>query len=222
LFLRSVTLQPTTVGCPVWDTWENYTTETKANLQNFAMAQMDSLQQWFFWTWKVGPSSVDNSVRAPLWSYQLGLDNGWIPANPRDALGYCASLGIAQDAPFNGTYLPWQTGGPGAGTIDPADLATFGQWPPPSVGIVGDDALLPTYTATGPVPTLPTYSYPAPTPAATINEGDGWFNDSDTAQGIITVAGCPYPNPWNATSAPVPTAVCTGTPAKLRERNELD
>jgi hypothetical protein len=45
--LRSVADQHTTVGCPVWDIWENYTTETKANLQNFAMAQMDSLQVIF-------------------------------------------------------------------------------------------------------------------------------------------------------------------------------
>jgi len=29
---------------------------------------------------------VDNSPRSPLWSYKLGLDNGWIPQNPRDAL----------------------------------------------------------------------------------------------------------------------------------------
>jgi hypothetical protein len=42
-------------------------------------------KHWFFWTWKIGPSSIDNSPRSPLWSYKLGLDNDWIPQNPRDA-----------------------------------------------------------------------------------------------------------------------------------------
>jgi len=43
-------------------------------------------QQWFFWTWKIGPSAVDNSPRSPLWSYKLGIDNGWIPLDPREAV----------------------------------------------------------------------------------------------------------------------------------------
>jgi hypothetical protein len=44
-----------------------------------------SFQHWFFWTWKVGPNAT-GKIRAPFWSYKLGLDNGWIPKNPRDAL----------------------------------------------------------------------------------------------------------------------------------------
>lgn len=68
------------------------------------------------------------------------------------------------------------------------------------------------------MPTLPTQSFPAPTAGAkTVDGGDGWFNDGDTSMGIVTVAGCSYPNAWDATAVPVPTALCTGTPAKKRE-----
>lgn len=126
--------------------------------------------------------------------------------------GHCASLGIVQDWPFDGTYQAYQIGGAGAdGTIDAADLAQYGQWPPTSIGLIPNAALLPTYTATGPVPTLPTQTYPA-TPAATmVDGGNGWFNAADTARGMATVAGCPYPNAWDATAAAIPTSVCTGT-----------
>jgi hypothetical protein len=95
----------TTVGCSQWDEWENYTPKMKEDLMSFAMSSMDSLhvclwlcsvcvkflrltltsQHWFFWTWKIGPSAIANSPRAPLWSYKLGLENGWIPHNPREA-----------------------------------------------------------------------------------------------------------------------------------------
>lgn len=192
--------------CDVWNHWENYTTTMKSNVLSFAMSNMDALQQWFFWTWKIGPTPADNSPRSPLWSYQLGLNNGWIPQNPRDAYGHCASLGISLDIPFDGTFLPYQTGG-GSGVIDSADLATFGAWPPTSIGLVPDATLLPTYTATGSVPTLPMPSFPTPTPTDT---GDGWYQTADTASGIVTVAGCSYPNAWDATAVPVPTTLCPG------------
>lgn len=188
----------------------------KQNLMDFAMSNMDTLQHWFFWTWKIGPSAVDNSPRSPLWSYKLGLDNGWIPKNPRDAFGHCAAAGIAPGEPFDGNYLPYQTGG-GSGVINAADVAQFGTWPPTSIGLVANAALLPTYTATGAIPTLPTQSFPAPTPSAKIDYGDGWFDDADTAGGVTTVAGCPYPNAWDATAAPVPAAACTGTPRRKRD-----
>jgi hypothetical protein len=212
LMLHTTADLHTTKNCTPWDLWEDYTPTQKANLMSFAMSSMDSLQHWFFWTWKIGPSAIDNSPRSPLWSYKLGLDNGWIPQNPRDAFGTCASLGVVQDSPFNGTYQAYQTGGPGAnGIIDAADLTNFGQWPPPSIGLVANAALLPTYTATGPVPTLSTEAFPTPTPAtATYNGGDGWFDAADKAEGMITVAGCSYPNAWDATAVPIPP-LCTGT-----------
>ena len=92
----------TTMNCSLWDEWEQYTPAMKADLMNFAMSSMDALhvciwlciifrqlnkfcQHWFFWTWKIGSSTTTNSPRAPLWSYKLGLENGWIPTNPREA-----------------------------------------------------------------------------------------------------------------------------------------
>jgi glucan 1,3-beta-glucosidase len=124
--------------------------------------------------------------------------------------GHCASLGVVQDTPFDGTFKPWQTGQASTYAVDPSDQALYGQWPPTSIGLVANVALLPTYTATGAVPTLSTQSFPYPT--ATVDGGDGWFDSSDTAPGITTVAGCSYPNAWDATAVPMPTALCTGTP----------
>src|ERR1700722_13871325 len=134
--------------------------------------------------------------------------------------GHCASLGIAQDSPFDGTYLPYQTGD-GSGTIDAADVANYGLWPPTSIGLVADATLLPTYTPTGPVPTLPTETFPTPTPSVSIDGGDGWYNSAGTSSGMITVAGCPYPNAWDATAVPVPVAVCTGPAAALLARETV-
>lgn len=136
--------------------------------------------------------------------------------------GQCASLGVAQSSPFDGIYQAYQTGGPGAdGNINAADIANFGQWPPTSIGLVANAAMLPTYTATGPVPMLPTEAFAAPTPPATpVNGGDGWFDKDDTIPGVITVAGCSYPNAWDATAVPVPAALCTGS-AGSRKREPV-
>jgi hypothetical protein len=209
LLLRSAANEHSTKNCQLWDHWENYTAEQKADLLSFAKSNMDALQHWFFWTWKVGPSAIDNMPRSPLWSYKLGLDNGWIPQNPRDARGHCASLGVAMNDPFDGTFQAYQTGAAGAGTVNAADVARYGAWPPTSIGLVPNAAVLPTYTATGSVPTLPPQTYAA-TASVTADVGDGWFNARDTARGVTTVAGCAYPNAWDATGVAVPLAACTG------------
>lgn len=70
--------------------------------------------------------------------------------------------------------------------------------------------MLPTYTATGPVPTLPTQTYSASTAGPTVDGGNGWADKVDTALGMVPVAGCVYPNAWDATAVAVPTALCTG------------
>ena len=53
---------------------------------------MDTLQNWFFWTWKIGNSTELGYAPAPMWHYKLGLQNGWIPADPRVAGGYCGRV----------------------------------------------------------------------------------------------------------------------------------
>ncbi|KAL0567110.1 hypothetical protein V5O48_014886, partial [Marasmius crinis-equi] len=78
----------TAVGsCDKWTDWEKYSDATKAEIKKFAMANMDGLQNWFFWTWKIGASRKSGKVESPAWSYSLGLQNGWIPKDPREANG---------------------------------------------------------------------------------------------------------------------------------------
>lgn len=142
-------------------------------------------------------------MEAPLWSYQLGLQNGWIPTDPRESVGKCLALG-GEQAPFPGTYSAWQTGGPGAGTIAPSITSSF-PWPPLTIsdveGIIY--AALPTYTPTGTISTLPP---PVLTPS--VSQEDGWYDAQDTAGAMVTVSGCSYPNAWDSVGNIAPTAPC--------------
>lgn len=45
---------------------------------------------------------------APLWSYELGWRNGWIPHNPREAIGICESILHSSAAPTGD--VPYATG----------------------------------------------------------------------------------------------------------------
>lgn len=135
-----------------------------------------------------------------------------MPTDPRDSVGKCAQAGVTATQ-FDGTYLSWQTGGVGAGTISDNATSYFGQWPPASLSgipVATDVPLLPTYTATGPVITLPPPTFTA---SATIDPGDGWFDPADNGGGITTIAGCSYPDAWNATGLPIPPACAAATPA---------
>ena len=158
---------------------------------------------------QIGNDSVTGTVQAPLWSYQLGLEGGWIPPDPRKALGTCAALGV-DTPPFDGAFAPWQTGGPGAGTIAASSTLQFGAFPPTSLAGVpaGQVTLVPSYTAArGPV-TLPP---PAFTQSVTASTGDGWFDTADTAPYVTPVAGCAYPDAWGAQDSAVPASACGAT-----------
>jgi hypothetical protein len=49
--------------------------------------------------------------------------------------------------------------------------------------------------------------------------GDGWANANDNVGAWVRVAGCTYPNEYNATgSAVLPTALCTGTGTNATRR----
>jgi glucan 1,3-beta-glucosidase len=193
----------------------------------FTLASMDALQDWFFWTWKVrlplrllctlvgltfptqiGNSSTSGTVEAPLWSYQLGLQVGFVPTDPRQSVGTCAALGDSGDS-FDGDYVSWQTGGPGAGTIAATAVAEYGQWPPTSIAGAGAEAtLLPTYTPTGIVETLAPPSLTVTPSGVTV--GNGWYDPSDTAGAPTPIAGCSYPNAWDAITIAVPVTQCSG------------
>jgi aryl-phospho-beta-D-glucosidase BglC (GH1 family) len=68
---------PARVGsCDQWNNWPEWTQDIKDGLLQFALSSMDALQNYFFWTWKIGNSTVSGKVEAPFWSYQLGLQQG--------------------------------------------------------------------------------------------------------------------------------------------------
>lgn len=70
----------------------NWDDATKAGVLSYAQANMDALQNWFFWTWKIGNSTELGYAPSPFWHYKLGLENGWMPKDPRVAGGYCGSV----------------------------------------------------------------------------------------------------------------------------------
>nr|ADX07305.1 putative cellulase/exo-1,3-beta-glucanase [Flammulina velutipes] len=182
LFLKGVGAESTNTQCSIYNDWRNYNDTMREGILNFVTAEMDALVHWFFWTWKIGPSGVSGKIETPLWSYQLGLRNGWIPKDPRTVKGKCQRLGTPV-SPFNGTYAPWQTGNVTSDSI-PASSREQYPWPPATIS--GADvpvSLMPTYTATGAVATLT-----AGAVAETLGV-DGWFDDGDTAGGVVPVKG---------------------------------
>ncbi|KAJ3982630.1 exo-beta-1,3-glucanase [Lentinula detonsa] len=193
--------------CPIWDDWASYNVSTVASLKEITLATMDALQNFFFWTWKIGNSTVLGTSSNPLWHYRLGLQQGWVPSDPRDAIGHCASI-LNSAQIFDGNYPVTATGGAGAGIIDPAQTSSHA-FPPPSMSpsFTGTQmTLLPTYTATGIVKTL---SAPTFTAAPSAAVGTGWNNTADNSSAYVPVAGCFYPDSWDAVNASLPTATCT-------------
>ena len=57
LFLNGVGGTHTYGGdCSFWEDSRQWNQTVKDGLRDFALASFDSLQNWFFWTWKVRPS----------------------------------------------------------------------------------------------------------------------------------------------------------------------
>ncbi|KAF7798807.1 hypothetical protein EIP86_010032 [Pleurotus ostreatoroseus] len=211
---QGVSTPPSTAAdCDLYNNWDTWNATMKDGFMNLALATMDALGDWFFWTWKIGNDTTTGKVQAPMWSYQLGLENGWIPTDPRKASGMCAKLGVVGEQ-FDGQFQSWQTGGAGAGTIAATASAQFGTFPPTSIAGVpaGSVSLLPTYTATRGAVTLPPPSF---TGSVTASVGDGWADSADTAAMVTPVSGCTYPDAWSAANSPIPTALCpaVGVPA---------
>lgn len=197
----------------------------KEGLKLVALGHMDALQNFFFWSWKIGNSSVTNAPVNPMWSYQLGLQEGYMPADPRSAIGYCqanqnANGGSYTSVPWAGTFSAWQTGGVGAGTLAPSATSAYTVWPPVSYSNYPDANLLPTYAPTGKVITLKGSASPGsayPTGSPTKDPGDGWFQPTDTAGWYTKDPACTYVDPWEGNTSPVvlPTAdLCGGAGAK--------
>jgi len=192
-------------SCAPWMDSTNWSADVKANLKTFALASMDAMQNYFFWTWKIGASSNSGKVNSPLWSYSLGLEGGWIPTDPRDSTGACGNSN-----PRSGPLKPSQTSYVSQ-TIAPSLRASH-PFPPVSLADQANAAALPTYTPTGTPHTLaaPTFT------AATVSAGSGWIGGSGGWDGdYVPIEGCTYPDPWDATGASVP-ARCTGRRKMVR------
>ncbi|TFK19431.1 glycoside hydrolase [Coprinopsis marcescibilis] len=192
LFLDGVGFTPTYGdNCEDWQNSANWDDATKAGILKFASASMDALDSWFFWTWKIG-NSTRGIVESPLWSYQLGLEGGWIPRDPRTAYGTCNALGSPLTQ-VPAQYPTWMTGGDGAGP--PQDANEY-PWPPAIINEGGPAADIPQYTATGTAVTLtpPTFTG---TDGHTISSGNGWFNSHDVTPAPTPIQGCTYPDAWN-------------------------
>ncbi|CAL1705012.1 unnamed protein product [Somion occarium] len=197
---------PRVGSCQQWTDYQTWDDDMKQDIMNFALASMDALQHYFFWTWKIGNSSVTGKVEAPAWSYQLGLQEGWMPKDPRQAIGKCGGKNPV------GALKPWQTGGAGAGQLD-ADFTSSYAWPPTSISQGGAATLLPSYTPTGTVRTLaaPTFTKSA---GGGVDAGQGWVNTADTAKGMVPIATCSYLDPWVGPSAAPPAPLCSGGTAR--------
>jgi glucan 1,3-beta-glucosidase len=190
-------------NCAQWDNWQNWDQATKDELKAFVLTSMESLQNWFFWTWKIGNSLQSGTVSAPFWSYQLGLEHGWIPTDPREATGKCRSIGAVMDTPFNGVFLPWQTGGDSA--AQPTVTAAYDVWPPATLGNISPASWLPTYTPTAPIATLS-----GPVVTNGVDGGNGWYDKSDTTGMMTKIAGCDYPDAYAAATLAAPTGPVCG------------
>ncbi|KAJ7624672.1 glycoside hydrolase superfamily [Roridomyces roridus] len=212
LFLNGISATARYGGdCSVWQDSTNWNVTVKAGLMQFALASMDAMQDWFFWTWKIG-NATSGIVEAPLWSYQLGLEGGWMPTDPRTAAGTCAQLGV-DSAPFDGVFSAWQTGGDYFTRVN-LELWAISACHDIECGCCGTCVLADVYRY-GWVGDVDVYDSAGecvtPTPTPTVSVGNGWVDPSDTASFVTAVAGCTYPDAWSALSMPPPTAACTGS-----------
>lgn len=133
-----------------------------------------------------------------------------MPTDPRDAIGVCGG-----GSPFVGPLQPYQTGGAGANEI-PAAVSSSLAWPPTIISAAGAATLLPSYTQTGPIPTLsvPTYTTTSGDSTGTADAGSGWANTADSAGIYTEIAGCSYLDPWVGPDAAVPPACVVAAAAK--------
>jgi glucan 1,3-beta-glucosidase len=165
-------------SCDQWTDATDWDADRKEGFKNFIMAGMDATTNYFFWTcvapcllcravvsrstpaddpplrpasWKIGASTQFSHPVNPMWNYQQGLKDGYAPTDPREADGYCASIGI-RNSNWDGTLDSWMTGGAGAGV----GVVTTAPWPPASMSSVNAAQMtqIPQLTQTGTPVTL--------------------------------------------------------------------
>lgn len=183
--------------CDEWTNYESWTPDRVAGFRKLWNAQADSYGDWFYWTWKIGPSSITNKIESPFWSYSLGLEHGWIPQDPRESTGACGASTVPRVA---AAQMPWQTG------TEPTAASTNGLvWPPPALIDQPDTSILPVFVPKGPIVPLPGPNFTDPVTQKAIDTGSGLANPHDSTDGIfVPVRGCSYLPGWDAFGKPVP------------------
>lgn len=78
LYVNDISGTHATKDCAQWDDSGVPQCVQENQLKQFALAQTDTLAHWFFRMRKIAPDNT--GVKAPLWSCQLGLQNGWLLA----------------------------------------------------------------------------------------------------------------------------------------------
>ncbi|EUC56109.1 exo-beta-1,3-glucanase [Rhizoctonia solani AG-3 Rhs1AP] len=176
-------------SCEPWLDSSDWTTAVKDDLKQLALSSMDAMQNYFFWTWRIGASLRTGQVNSPLWSYKLGLERGYMPTDPRTAAGSCRNSN-----PRTGTFTPH--------TQNSITAAYRAAHPFPPRTIVEATGGLATYTETGAPVIMPAPEFSGV--SVSTKQSGTWAHDWAPA------AGCTYPDPWNAVGANVP-ACATGT-----------
>ncbi|OWZ33521.1 glucan 1,3-beta-glucosidase [Cryptococcus neoformans AD2-60a] len=210
-----------TGSCDYWNDYTQWNQSTIDALNHFVSGSMDALQNFFFWTWKIGNSTDAIQQPNPFWHYRLGLEKGWIPKDPRTVAGTCQADGVSMNN-FDGTFSnAYVTGGAGAGTIAASASSSY-PWPPASFTNVASDSmsLLPQYTQTGTPITMPGPTFTSPGSSATIDAGNGWFNaNANDKQAYAAISGCSYPPEYSAADLAVPTGACGAGLSQANKRS---
>ncbi|WVQ79932.1 hypothetical protein IAT38_002033 [Cryptococcus sp. DSM 104549] len=197
-------------SCDYWNDYTQWNQSTVDAVQHFVLSSMDAFQNYFFWTWKIGNSTNEVKQPNPFWHYRLGLQAGYIPKDPRDAVGICEADGI-EVTEFDGSYSnAWVTGGAGAGTIRASDSSQY-PWPPASYTNVPSASMskLPQYTQTATPITMPAETFTKPGSTETISAGDGWFSAvANDRQNYAAISGCTYPDEYSAADLAIPATAC--------------
>ncbi|BGP04020.1 Glycoside hydrolase family 5 protein [Rhodotorula toruloides ATCC 204091] len=208
--------------CEWWEDYSTWTDDFKASLRDLALAQMDTFQNWFYWTWKTLPSTthLPHLPANPLWSYSLGLKEGWIPTDPREAQGFCfayeeqhpSTTGEAvKKRPIPGPTEGWKVGKSPEGETElpygrieralAADMHRAA-WPPLEFDLASAE-----FNGGGlDVSSLPVYTRPPPSVDSTLAlPGPVGSKNVDVAKALAEgklrswvepIEGCEYPDRW--------------------------
>lgn len=167
----------------------------------------------YFDSWKTGRTLDSDRPANPAWSYSLGVKEGYIPADPREAAGFCDAHNAAMGAkpivpvPFDRPLQNWQIG---VGSpevlkngLDLDRVRKFVRFPPPRIGVTG--YILDTDT-------LPRWRDGVGNEGEIVLEGPRPEGAVDPvrwdAPWYVEMEDCEYLPPWEAVGVPVPEGAC--------------